>query len=252
MDQSQVTISQVAVNNAQHALDQATITSPVDGVVSEVNVITGQTVGGSNAQASSSATSTATHALVVLTPGAYQVTGSVGDAQINQIAVGQRALVTPAGATEAIDGSVTNVAPTATVTSGVATFPVTVTLSGDNPSLHSGVTASVRVVVNQVVDVLTVPTSAVRTAGGTSTVQVLVNGQPQSRPVTIGAVDSQRTQILSGLNQGDTVVIAAITRSVPTNQGGAGGLFGGGGGARFGGGGGGGARGAGGGAVRGG
>jgi hypothetical protein len=134
----------------------------------------------------------------------------------------------------------------------VASFSVTVTLDGSNPSLHAGSSASISVIVNQVVGVLTVPTSAVRTTGAGSVVQVMVNGQPQARAVTVGAADALRTQILSGLNPGDTVVVATISSTVPTTtNGGGAGLFGGGGGGTFRGGGGGG-RGAGGGGAGGG
>jgi hypothetical protein len=131
---------------------------------------------------------------------------------------------------------VTYLAAVATVTSGVATFSVTVTIDGNNPSLHAGTSASVSIIVNQASEVLTVPTSAVR---GGNTVQVLVNGKAEIRPVTVGATDALRTQIMSGLNPGDQVITATVSSTVPTNTSG-GGLFGGGGGrGNFGGGGGG-------------
>lgn len=232
-DQSAVSVQQVNVTNAQRALDQATLTAPVDGTVGEVNVTVGESVSGGQSSASSSSSSSsssasATHAITLLTPGSFEVVGSVSDSQVNQVAVGQRARVTPAGATQAVNGKVTEVDQVATVTSGVATFGVTVVLDGNNPSLHSGVSASVQIIVNQVADVLTVPTAAVQNG----TVQLMANGVPQTTPVTVGASDSLRTQILSGLNEGDTVVIATVSGSVPTlNAGGnGGGLFGGGGG----------------------
>ena len=90
------------------------------------------------------------------------------------------------------------------------------------------------IIVNQASEVLTVPTSAVR---GGNTVQVLVNGKAETRPVTVGASDALRTQILSGLNPGDQVITATVSSSVPTNNSGSG-LFGGGGRGNFGGGGG--------------
>jgi multidrug efflux pump subunit AcrA (membrane-fusion protein) len=231
MDQAAVSIAQVLVDNAQRAVDQSTLVAPTAGVVGEVNITAGQTTGsssGSGSAASSSASSNTTHAIVVLTPGAFSVTGTVTDAQVGQVAVGQRARVLPAGSTEAVTGKVTAISPVATVTSGVATFSVTVTLDGSQPALHAGSSASISVIVNQVVQVLTVPTSAVR--GGTS-VQVLVNGVPETRNVTVGAADALRTQILSGVSSGDQVVIATVTGTVPTTTngaGGAGGIFGGG------------------------
>jgi hypothetical protein len=175
--------------------------------------------------------------VVILTPGAFQVTGTVSDAQVGQVAVGQRARVITAGSTEAVTGQVTGVSQQATVTSGVASFAVTVTLGGSNPSLRGGTSASINVIVNQVIQVLTVPTSAVRSSGGASTVQVLSSGQPQARPVTVGASDALRTEILSGLREGDQIVIASVTGTVPTTTTRGGGLFGGGGGGAGGGGG---------------
>jgi multidrug efflux pump subunit AcrA (membrane-fusion protein) len=228
MDQSQVQIAQINVDSAQKALSQGTLTAPVDGVIGAVNITTGQSVSsGGSSSSSSTSSSSSSPQISVLTPGAFQVTGSVSDTQVNQIAVGQRALVTPAGSTQAVKGQVTAVAAEATVTSGVATFPVTIALDGSNPSLHSGVSASITVVTNQLSQVLTVPTSAVRG----SNVQVLVNGQPQTVAVSTGLSDANRTQILSGLNAGDTVVIATVSSSVPsTTRNTGGGLLGGGGG----------------------
>jgi len=232
MDQAQVSIDQVSADTAQRALDQSTLVAPAAGVVGEVNVSAGQTVGSSGGGGSAAASTTTTHAIVVLTPGAFSVAGTVTDAQVGEVAVGQRARVLPAGSTEAVTGKVTSISPEAMVTSGVATFSVTVTLDGSQPALHAGSSASISVIVNQVVQVLTVPTSAVR--GGTA-VQVLVNGVPQTRAVTVGASDALRTQILSGLSTGDQVVIATVSSTVPTTTsgaGGAGGLFGGGGAVR--------------------
>ena len=222
-------IDQIGVGNAQQALSNATLTAPTNGVVGVVNVATGQSVtGSSQSSSSSSSSSSSTPEISVLTPGAFEVTGTVSDTQVNDIVVGQSALVTPAGSTQAINGKVTQIAPEATVSSGVATFPVTIVLQGSNPSLHAGVSASISVVTNQLVGVLTVPSSAVR--GGS--VQELVNGAPQSVPVTIGISDGTRTQILSGINAGDQVVIATVSSTVPsstTSGSGAGGFLGGGG-----------------------
>src|SRR5262249_22888893 len=107
MDESQIQIDEVAVAAAQRALDAATLSAPSAGVVGQVNVTVGQSVSGGSGGASgaigaasssaSSSSSTSTHAVVLLTPGAFQVTGAVSDAQVNLIADGQRALVTPAG-----------------------------------------------------------------------------------------------------------------------------------------------------------
>jgi multidrug efflux pump subunit AcrA (membrane-fusion protein) len=243
MDVSQVNIAQVGVTTAQKAFSATTLTAPTSGVVEEVNVTTGEQIpsGGTGAaSASASASGSSTHAIVIITPGVYEVTGSVSDALVNQIAVGQSAQVVAAGSSNAVAGKVTLVAEEATVSSGVATFPVTVVLSGASPSLRPGMSASVSVIVNQVVQVTTVPTSAVHTTGSGSTVSLLVNGKPVPVAVTVGAADASRTQILSGVKVGDVVVIATISSTIPSSTSGTGrSLTGGGFGGGFGGGGGG-------------
>jgi len=177
--------------------------------VEEVNVTNGQQIStGGTGGASSGSSGTATHAIVIITPGVFEVTGSVSDALVNEIAVGQAAQVVAAGSSAAVSGKVSSVAEAATVTSGVATFPVTVVLSGANPALRPGMSASVSVVINQVVGVTTVPTSAVHTTGTGSTVTLYVNGKPVPTAVTVGASDATLTQILSGVKVGDQVVIA--------------------------------------------
>ncbi len=209
MDQAQIEIAQVNVNTAQHALDGATITSPIAGVVSQVNIAAGQAVSAGGASSS--------YAIVVYAPGSYQVTGTVSDAQINLVALGQTSEVTPAGSVQALQGKVTAISPAATITSGVATFGVTAQLTDTSNSIRPGMSATATIVTNQVVHVLTVPVSAVHTTAAGSTVQILVNGQPQTVPVTTGASDATRIQILSGLKLGQTVVIATITSAVPTS-----------------------------------
>jgi multidrug efflux pump subunit AcrA (membrane-fusion protein) len=221
IDQAQIQIDQVNVNTLQHQLAGARLTSPIAGVVAQVNIKEGQSVTGG-----SSGSSSTTYAVVVYTPGSYQVSGTVSDSQVNLVAVGQTTQVTPAGSTQALLGKVTAISPAATISSGVATFGVTAQLTDTSNSIKPGISATVSIVVNQVVHVLTVPTSAVHTTAAGSTVQILVNGAPQSVSVQVGASDPTRTEILSGLQLNQVVVIAVVTSSVPSS--GAGTVLGGG------------------------
>jgi HlyD family secretion protein len=226
MDDAQISIDQVNVNSVQHQLDGATLTSPIPGIVSQVNIKAGQSVTGGGI----------TYAIVIFSPGSYDVTGTVSDSQVNLVAIGQSAEVTPAGSTQALLGKITSIAPAATVSSGVATFGVTAQLTDTSNSIRPGISASVNIVINQVVHVLTVPTSAVHTTAAGSTVTLLVNGQPKSVPVQTGASDPTRIEITSGLKLNDVVVIAVVTSAVPSANGASvlgGGTRGGGGGGGF-------------------
>ena len=209
MDDAQIQIDQISVSSLQRQLDNSTLTAPIAGIVAQVNVKAGQAVSASSA----------TNAIVIFTPGAYAVTGTVSDSQVNLVAVGQAAQVTPAGSTQAVMGKITAIAPAATISSGVATFAVTAQLTDTSNSIRPGISATVNIVLNQVVHVLTVPTSAVRTTAAGSTVQVLVNGVPKPVVVQTGASDPTKIQILSGLQLNQVVVIAVVTSSVPSGNG---------------------------------
>ena len=210
MDNAQIQIDQINVGTLRRQLDAVTLTAPIAGIVAQVNVKAGQAV----------STNGTSSAFVIFTPGAYAVTGTVSDSQVNLVASGQTAQVTPAGSTQAVLGKITAIAPAATISSGVATFGVTAQLTDTSNSIRPGMSASVIIVLNQVVHVLTVPTSAVHTTAAGSTVQVLVNGVPKSVPVQTGASDPTRIQIVSGLRLKQPVVIAVITSSVPSSSGG--------------------------------
>ena len=209
MDDAQIQIDQISVNTFQHQLDSTTLTAPIAGIVAQVNVKAGQAV----------STASATNAVVIFTPGAYAVTGTVSDSQVNMVAVGQAADVTPAGSTQAMQGKITSIAPAATISSGVATFAVTAQLTDTSNAIRPGMSATVNIVLNQVVHVLTVPTSAVHTTAAGSTVQVLVGGVPKTVAVQTGTSDPTRIQIVSGLQLNQVVVIAVVTSSVPSGNG---------------------------------
>ena len=108
MDDAQIQIDQVNVNSMQNQVNGATLTSPIPGIVSQMNIKAGQSVtsGGT------------TSAIVIFSPGSYDLTGTVSDSQVNLVAVGQSAQVTPAGSTQALLGKITAISPTATVSSG--------------------------------------------------------------------------------------------------------------------------------------
>jgi hypothetical protein len=86
-------------------------------------------------------------------------------------------------------------------------------------SLKEGLTATGTIIIEQKVNVLTVPSRAVRTQRGLSTVQVVAGAATVQREVQIGITDGTRMEIISGLEEKERVVIpktAIRTTNVPT------------------------------------
>jgi len=270
-DRASVAAAQASLANAQDGLDQATLVSPIGGTVASVNISPGQTSGGGSSGGSSSgsssgasgsgsvgasggssassssstgssatASSAASAAIVVISPGAYDVATSVSDTQVGELRVGDQAVITPDGATTPVYGTVSQIGLLATQSSGVATYPVTVAVTGSPSGLFAGSSAQVSIIVSQRTNVLAVPTSAVHTVGTRSFVYELQGGSEVAHSVTVGAVSGGLTEIVSGLSAGDEVVVANLRATLPTGTGaGTGRGFGGGGfgGGGFGGGG---------------
>jgi hypothetical protein len=155
------------------------------------------------------------------------VATTVDDTVVGQVKSGDQAVIIPSGSTTQVFGTVSSVGLIATGTSGVASFPVTIAVTGTPSGLYAGATATVSIITKQLDNVTEVPTAALSFSNGQSTVTVVQGGNQTVRPVTTGASASGETQIISGVSAGQTIV----ERVVKFNASGtAGNILGGGGG----------------------
>ncbi|MCL6520790.1 MAG: HlyD family efflux transporter periplasmic adaptor subunit [Firmicutes bacterium] len=199
------------------------VVAPVDGVVTDVAVQVGETVGAGGVGGSGSAAAQAgSGGLLTIRPqGDMDLEASVNELDIGQVHVGQAATVTvDAFPGKFFQGTVTEIAGQATSQNGVATFPVWIAVQQPE-GLLPGMTGHAQIVVTQRQNVLRVPTEAVvqpsgglsATPNGRGLVQVLQNGQPVRRVVQLGVVTPAWTEIVSGLNEGEQVIVATSQAS---------------------------------------
>ena len=202
------------------ALLAATIRSPIDGIVTEVNVTKGL-----DAPAG---------AAVVIASDDMTVTTNVVESDLTNVQVGQTASITLDAIDATTDGTVTAISPVSTDdSSGVVSYPVTVTLKDPPDKARDGMSADVSITIASANDVVTVPASALQGNEGDYSVMTLgADGTPQRVPVQVGLVTNANAEITSGLDAGTAVVIGTTSELVGTqNNGGPGGFggFGGGG-----------------------
>lgn len=240
---------------AQRALDATVLKAPNDGVVASVAGKVGDTVGtsggsgsgatggsgGSGNSGSTSGGSTPSGFVVLTNPGGMQAAASFSEADAGKIKAGQAAVVTlNVDSTVKRNAKVVSInpLPDSGGSSGSVKYSARVALDGDLSTLRTGQTASIQVVVQEADNALYVPAGAVTGTGATGTVQVDVAGRTERRQVELGVKGDQTTQILTGLDEGDLVVIGIQgttgTGAGSTGQTGTGttrGGFGGGGGA---------------------
>jgi multidrug efflux pump subunit AcrA (membrane-fusion protein) len=223
--QAQVESARVQVDSAQTALDKTLLLAPMSGTVAAVNGTVGGSSGGSssssgtsNTTSSSSTSSTSSSSFITLTDvSQLQVTAAVAEADAVKVELGQAATVTFSAAGLSVTGTVTAIDVEQTVTNNVVTYGVTITLIKPPSSLRIGQTASVVIVADTKNNVLRTASNAVTTRGTQSTVTVRRDGKDQVVTVKTGLVGDGGTEIISGLAEGDTLV-------VPTTSGSAGGF----------------------------
>ncbi len=246
VDQTSITSAQAAVDAAQTALNSATLLAPIDGIVSTVNVTVGQKITGTAASSSSAAGSSSTGStgatggtagtgkagassgsssasgaasstsstadFVIVSTNSWKVDVTVDDAQIGLISVGDQAQLAVTSSTDPLFGTISSIGLISTASGDTASYPVEVTVTGTPTGLHDGTSATVTLIYAQFSNVLTVPSAAVHTVNGQSVVYTMSGDQQVSTPVVVGESDGTSTEITSGLNEGDEVV---VTITVP-------------------------------------
>jgi multidrug efflux pump subunit AcrA (membrane-fusion protein) len=178
---------------------------------------------------------------VIIGTQSFEATATLTSSQVDSVKVGDTGNVLVDGATTSIAGTVSQVGPVQS-SDGTYSYPLVVSLPASATGLFTGSTASISVVTSEAKDVVAVPTSAVNTNGTQSYVLVLSAGKLVDKTVKVGLVGYTYTQVMSGLKEGESVVLADYSEAVPTSNtatvGGFGGGAGGFGGGGFGGGGG--------------
>jgi multidrug efflux pump subunit AcrA (membrane-fusion protein) len=291
-DYNQLQNANLQLQTAQNNQAAATMTAPANAVVATINGVVGQTAASGSGSSSSSTSSF----MVLLDTSGFTITAAVNEADIGNVQVNQPVRFTiSAYPSQTFRATVTDISMVGTTTSGVVTYPVTLTVdmsSVGTAHLFPGMTATASITTAQRIGALLVSnssftfiTTAIQagvigrsaltqgfggtggfTRSGTSStgsgqststgsrhvVLVLRNGKLVPVLITTGLTNGTLSEVLSGLNAGDQVVVGATggafsnvstsgsssTTGNPLRTGGTGGFggggFGGGGGTRSG------------------
>jgi HlyD family secretion protein len=193
----------VAVEVAQQAVNDTRLVTPVDGVIGSVPYVVGEVATASGAQGG----------ITVLPDGPIEVVANFAESDAAKIVVGAPATITfDALAGERAEGTVVSIDPVGTTSnSGLITYGVRVQVIDAPTTVREGMTASVSVLVDEAIDVLVVPQSAV--TGTDDRAAVLVQrteGAETSTDkvqVVLGLQGDAGVEITAGVDEGDVLVI---------------------------------------------
>jgi len=231
-NQDQVKQFTAALQSAQIDLDHTKITAPVNGVVVSRNVDVGQTVAASLAAP--------TLFLIAQDLTKMQVDTNVSEADVGRVRTGQSATFTvDAYPGQTFTGSVTQIREAPINVQNVITYDAVIGVSNPDLKLFPGMTANVKIFVDQRPNVLRVLNSALRYHPATqvsstaSAAKTAVKGtmpeqavwildadnKPQRVVVTTGQSDGTYTEVTGGgLKDGDRVITAALTATAAASS----------------------------------
>jgi len=205
--QAQVAQSQASLKQLEEQLSYTTIQSPMDGVILSRDVERGDAV--------SSILVLGSTATLVMTIGDVRqvyVQGKVDESDIGRVYLGQQARIkVESFKDKTFLGKVTRIAPLGVEKDNVTTFEVRVSIENPGGELKANMTANAEILLEEHKDVLTVPEQAVLyDKDRNASVEVPDTTQKNGRrkvSIKAGISNGTRTEILSGLKSGDTVIL---------------------------------------------
>jgi HlyD family secretion protein len=193
---AQVAQAEASLEEAELALEGAALRAPLDGEVAWTDLALGVSVGAG------------VPVVELVDNSTFYVTVSVDEIEVGRLAEGQEAVVTlEALPEEEIEGYVERIAPAARFEAGVVYYDVRIGLRETAVPVRADMTANATIVVEELKDVLQLPTWVVRVdrLDGQTYVDREVEGGTERVDVKLGLRYGGNAQVLEGLEEGDRI-----------------------------------------------
>ena len=194
------------LNDINDTYDFYTITAPIDGVVTAVNVAVDDYVRSESVLAT------------IVNTSDLEFSISVDELDISDVEIGQEVKITVDALEETekepLIGRVSEIALEGSSMNSVTTYPVTISLSGDD-SIKIGFNCSSEIVISSAEDVIVVPVEAINSRHGKYYVTL---EDMTEKEVTVGMYDEDNIEIKSGLEVGDIILLPEKVASTSTEE----------------------------------
>ncbi|MGB6872756.1 MAG: efflux RND transporter periplasmic adaptor subunit [Dehalococcoidia bacterium] len=192
-------IAKLNLESAELNLEKAVIVAPFDGVVADITITEGKEI---------STATLATPAISLVDTSDIEMRGFIDEIDIAIVQLGQEAnIILDALPDEEVEGRVAFISPAGTIRAGVVSYDTTITLENPVEELRDGMSATAEIIIERRDDVLFIPNRAIRGTLENPMVVVLVDGQQEEREITLGLTDGINTEVLSGLQEGEKVIL---------------------------------------------
>jgi len=210
--------SYINLEQAQNALSQATLTSPISGTVIFLSAIAPNEQVGASSQGGAKGVSSAQSGvsnvagnsfITVANTNSSQIFAYVDESSIAKVSVGQNVNITlTAYPNQTFQGTITSIEPSSTLIQNVVNYGVTINIKNAPSSIKLGMSANVNIVTASANNAILIPNSAlIYSTNGKTSVILNQNGKYLRSAVKVGISNIYFTQITSGLSKGDRIVI---------------------------------------------
>ncbi len=224
--QNVISQSRVALNSAWLSYQGVSpiITAPMSGMITNLTYSSGMTI--------SASADSGQRIAVIKSEGTPIATFNISEIDVSKVKPGQKATIELDSITDkTFTGKVLTVDRIGTVTSGVTNYPVVIRLDTEAPEILPNMATTANIILETKDNVLLVPSSAIQRQGDQNVVRLMKGKKEQTVTVETGLTSDTQTEILSGLSEGDEVVVSTLTSSNGQREGGS--VFGGGGAGRM-------------------
>jgi HlyD family secretion protein len=202
--QSEVKRSEIAVDEAEERLEETEIFAPIDGVIIEKFIEEGQIIasGISNVSGGTAISTIADISRLF-------IIADIDETDIGSVKMGHSVRITAdAFPNEVFTGKVTRIAPQGLIENSITIFKVKIEVQGPGKNLLKPImSANIDIVTNHIEDTVHATRSAIRKDEEGEFAVLLKNDQPEKVRVKTGIKNPIDVQILSGLSQGDEVIL---------------------------------------------
>lgn len=203
--QETVHLNQIQLNNAQTQRDYCTVNSPIDGVVTDMETQLGGMMSSASVNAGGGTT-----AMTVSDMSKIFVNASVDESDIGGVELGQPVEITAdAFPNKVFSGKVVLIATLGINTSNVVTFNVKIEVTSANRGLLKLLmTANVQIIEATRKGIVIVPMMAIIHRGSQTWVStVKPDNSTEDHQVELGIHDLENQEIISGIKEGETVLV---------------------------------------------
>ncbi|QZY53577.1 efflux RND transporter periplasmic adaptor subunit [Crassaminicella profunda] len=194
MAKAQLEQSKVVLENATSKLSDCTITAPISGFITSVEISKGEMASGGKP------------AITIANLDTVLIETNISEHLINKVHTGDSVdVLVKSASNNPLKGKIFALSP-APAKNGL-TYPLKITLENKDTLVKAGMFAEINIVSDKKEDIITIPSDSVIVKEGKEVVFSITNDQAKMREISLGLDNGKEVEVLGGLKIGDVIVI---------------------------------------------